>query len=54
MFINYFPTKLKVLWSDGEADLPEKPNGYAYLLKECSSVDPYNDWYIWADENFIE
>ena len=52
-FSNTLNPKLKAIWSDGMVELPDNPNGWAYKCPCCSAEDPYKDWYLWDDEEYI-
>ena len=52
-FTHTLNPKQVALWSDERLDLPENPSGWVRKCPECSASDPYNNWLLWDDKDFI-
>ena len=45
--------KKMAIWSSEYMALVENPSGWVKKCQSCSDPDPYNDIYLWDDEDYI-
>ena len=52
-FTHILKYKQVALWSDERLDLLENPSGWVRKCQACSDSDPYNDWLLWDNSDYI-
>lgn len=45
--------KLMAIWNDSDVRPPANVGPWLRKCNYCSSNDPFNDWYLWDDNEFI-
>ena len=45
--------KMVAIWSSAELELLEHPSGWVKKCQSCSDADPYNNWHLWSNHEWI-